>query len=279
MTRLLAILLVTAPIAAQIADGDRHYAARAEGGQGARATSARIDHAIAAFEIAVVESPEDLEARWKLLRALRYKGAYASSTTEEKKRIYGAAKSAGQKALAVVARQLAARGVNGAKAKETEIAAVGKTIPGVGEIYLWDSINWGEWALAYGKLAAAREGAADKIRREATIAMLIDPRMEDGAPARVLGRLHDQTPRIPFLTGWASSKEAVRFLEQSLQIDPDNKLTMLFLAEALVARDDDAKPRATQLLRAVASRPNDPLYPVEDAAAVEDARKLLAKWK
>ena len=33
-------------------------------------------------------------------------------------------------------------------------------------------------------------------------------------PSRVLGRLHDQTPRIPFITGWASSKEAVRFLER-----------------------------------------------------------------
>ena len=52
-------------------------------------------------------------------------------------------------------------------------------------------MNWGEWALAYGKMAAVRQGAADRIRSEATIAMLINPKMDGGGPQRVLGRLHD----------------------------------------------------------------------------------------
>ena len=111
----------------------------------------------------------------------------------------------------------------------------------------------GEWALVYGKLAAARQGAADRIRREATIAYLMDPKLEAGTPPRVLGRLHDQTPRIPFITGWASSKEAVRFLEESLRIDPTNAITIVFLAEALVS-NDRRQPRAIQLLRARSGR-------------------------
>lgn len=281
MNRLLlaALLLTAVPLAAQVGEGDRHYEARATGAQGARAASAEIDAAVAAYEKAVAAKPDDLEAHWKLLRAWRFKGAYASSSNEQKKKTYGAAKTAGERALALAARLLAARGVDAARATDKQIAAAGRSIPGLAELYLWDAVNWGEWALSYGKLAAAREGAADRIRRQATIAMLIDPKLEGGAPSRVLGRLHDQTPRIPFLTGWASSKEAVRFLEESLRLDPPNKLTKLFLAEALVSNDTKTKARARQLLQSVVSAPNDPRYEVEDQAAGDDARKLLAKWQ
>jgi hypothetical protein len=148
-------------------------------------------------------------------------------------------------------------------------------MPGAAEVFFWDSVNWGEWALVYGKMAAVREGAADRIRREATIAHLIDPHLEGGAPSRVLGRLHDQTPRIPFITGWASSKEAVRFLNESLRLAPGNKLTLVFLAEAMVSDDSSTKPKAIQMLRGVVAAPNDPKYAVEDAAANEDAKALL----
>jgi hypothetical protein len=127
-------------------------------------------------------------------------------------------------------------------------------------------------------MAAARQGAADRIRREATIAMLADPSLEGGAPSRVLGRLHDQTPRIPFITGWASSKEAVRFLEESRRHDPANKLTLVFLAEAMVSHDSSTKPKAIELLRSVISTPANPGYVVEEAQAVEDAKAVLRKW-
>ncbi|MFZ2493272.1 MAG: hypothetical protein WA208_17475, partial [Thermoanaerobaculia bacterium] len=87
-----------------------------------------------------------------------------------------------------------------------------------------------------------------------------------------------QTPRIPFITGWASSKEAVRFLEESHKAAPANKITIVFLAEALVSNDSAAKQRAIQLLRSAIASPNDPKYAVEDAQAVEDAKGLLAKF-
>src|SRR5436190_6506869 len=114
-------------------------------------------------------------------------------------------------------------------------------------------------------MAAVREGAADRIRREATVAMTIDPKLEGGAPARVLGRLHDQTPRVPFITGWASSKEAVRFLKESLKLDPANKITKVFLAEAMVSNDGGTKPAAIALLREVVKAPNDPTFEVEES--------------
>ena len=145
-------------------------------------------------------------------------------------------------------------------------------------MFFWDSVNWGEWALAYGKMAAVREGAADRIRREATIAMLIDPKTDGGGPQRVLGRLHDQTPHVPFLTGWASSREAVRFLKESYKIDPTNKITRVFLADAMVSNDSSSGPEAIRILREVISSPNDPNYEVENARAQEDAKALLREW-
>jgi len=272
MKRLTILLLFNAcacfSLLAQVAEGDRHYAMRAEGAQGGRARPEHVDAAIAAYARGT-----DLESQWKLLRAYRFKGAYVAATTDDKKKVYGAAKVAGEKALATVNKML---GVN-AKTPEKHVAAAARAVHGAAEVFLWDAVNWGEWALAYGKLAAAREGAADRIRREATIAMLADPRVEGGAPARVLGRLHDQTPRIPFITGWASEKEAVRFLNESLRIDPPNKITIVFLAEAMVANDSKTKPQAIKMLRDVIAAPNDPQYVVEWAAATEDARALLKK--
>ncbi|MGZ5477341.1 MAG: hypothetical protein ACXWH1_12695 [Thermoanaerobaculia bacterium] len=273
------LILVASAATAQIADGDQHWNMRAEGAQNGHARADHINAAILAYQKATATDPNDLEARWKLLRSLRFKGAYVASTNEEKRQVYSQAKLAGDDAMKVVDRQLAAKGINSvSKATEKQIADVAKAVPGVPEIFLWDAINWGEWALAYGKFAAAREGAADRIRREATIANFVDPRLEGGSPSRVLGRLHDQTPRIPFITGWASSKEAVKFLNDSLKVDPTNKITIVFLAEAMVSNNSDTRPQAVQMLKNAVSAPVDPNYVVEQTAALNDAKNLLRKW-
>ncbi len=273
-----AMLLFALSAQAQTAEGDRHWALRAEGSQGGRAKVEHIDAAIAGYQKAVAQNANDLAAQWKLLRALRFKGAYVAGSVDQKKQVYTQAKDAGERALAVVRRLVAAKGVDPVKAKEKQVADAARSIPGAAEVYLWDAVNWGEWALAYGKMAAARQGAADRIRREATIARLVDARLEGGTPSRVLGRLHDQTPRIPFITGWASGREAVQFLTESQKIDPANKITMVFLAEAMVSQSSSSKPQAMQLLRTAVSAPNEPEFFVEQSAAQAEARELLKKW-
>jgi tetratricopeptide (TPR) repeat protein len=281
MRKIMLIATVTAAFAftaaAQLSEGDQHWNARAEGHVGGRAKAAQIDAAIAAYQKAVAQEPNNLEARWKLLRAMRFKGAYVASTNDEKKNVYGAAKTAGERAMTIVNRALAAKNVK-PDAPEKKVAEAARTIAGAGEVFFWDSVNWGEWALAYGKMAAVRQGAADRIRREATIAMLANPKMEGGGPQRVLGRLHDETPHVPFLTGWASSKEAVRFLSESYKLDPTNKITRVFLADAMVSNDSKSAPEAVRILREVINTPNDPNYEVENAQAQEDAKALLRQW-
>lgn len=272
-------LVFAAGLSAQVSDGDQHWAARAEGHQGARARATQIDGAITAYRTASTKDPADLEARWKLLRALRFKGAYVASSNDDKKQIYTMAKNIGNEAMAVLDAKLRAKGVSSvAKATEKQVADAARTIPGAAEVFHWDAVNWGEWALVYGKMAAVREGAADRIRREATIANMIDPKLDGGGPARVLGRLHDQTPHVPFITGWASSREAVKFLNESLRSDPTNKITKVFLAEALVNNTTESRLKAVQMLKDVVSSPNDPNFEVEGLQAQEDAKALLRKW-
>src|SRR3954471_17198075 len=93
-------LVVTLPLTAQVAEGDAHWNARAEGAQNGHAKAARIDAAIAAYQKAVAANPNDLDAQWKLLRAIRFQGADVGTTNDEKKAVYAAAKKAGEAAMA-----------------------------------------------------------------------------------------------------------------------------------------------------------------------------------
>jgi hypothetical protein len=258
------VLLAALPMSAQLAVGDAHWANRAKGAQ-------EVEAAIAAYQRAL--TPTDLVTHARLLRAYRFKGAYIAKTAEEKRKVYSIAISAGVKALAI----LAPRGIN-TNLPERQAAELVKGIPGAADVLLWDAINWGEWALVHGKLAAARQGVADRIRWQATVASLAAPALEGGAAFRVLGRLHSQTPRIPFITGWASQKEAVRFLKEAMKIDPASKITILFLAEAMVDNDPKTRPQAIKMLRDAIAAPNNPEFATEEAAAVEDAKALLRKW-
>ena len=268
------LCVITNSAAAQVAEGDSLYARRGEGHQGAHASAKTIDGAIAAYQKAIAEAPQDLEPRAKLLRAIRYKGAYVARTNEEKKSVYAAGKKASGEAMAVLARKLP----KAAEATPQQLAPQLRAIPFATDIYYWDSVLWGEWAVAYGKMAALSEGAADRIKRNATVAMLADSRLEGGGGARVLGRLHNQTPRVPFVTGWASDAEAVKLLRQSADADPSIKITRVFLAEAMVAADKKKRAEAVRILKEVIAAPTDPAFIVEDLDAQEKARALLKSW-
>lgn len=275
----LLLAIVTLPAAAQIAAGDENYALRAEGSQGAKAAPARIDAAIAAYRAAIAADPASLEARWKLARALRFKGSYTVSDVESKKAIFGQARAVTEEALKMVEKALQARGIKSLEqVDDTTIANAAKSIPHAAETFYWDCVSWGEWAVAFGKMAAVRQGAADRIKRSSTVTMLIDPNLEGGGGARVLGRLHNQTPRVPLLTSWASDELAVKYLKDAAARQPNDKLTKVFLAEALVSDSSMNKKEAIAMLKSVLNTPNDPAYAVEHAAAQNDARKLLADW-
>ena len=275
----LLVALLALPATAQIATGDENWRLRAEGSQGANANPARIDAAIAAYRAAITAEPSTVEARWKLARAFWFKGKYTTSNNETKKTIFLQARNFTQEALTLLEKTLKSRGIAGLdKASNEAVAKASRAIPHAGDTFYWDSVAWGEWAVAFGKMAAVRQGAADRILHSSTIAMLIDPMIGAGGGERVLGRLHNQTPRVPFVTGWASDKLAVKYLKQSLSREPGDKVTKVFLAEAMVAESSTNKKAAIALLREVLNTPDDPAFAVEHAGAQSDARKLLADW-
>src|SRR5216117_4578677 len=58
-----------------VAEADRMYLRRQEGRVGIKASAGPINQAIAGYEKATA-NPHYVEARWKLMRALYFKGAY-----------------------------------------------------------------------------------------------------------------------------------------------------------------------------------------------------------
>lgn len=90
----------------------------------------------------------------------------------------------------------------------------------------------------------------------------------------MLGRLHAEAPKIPFITGWIDRAVAISELETARALS-DDSLTLLYYVEALLAYDPSRRQEAMELLRRVAAREGEPYDFVEDKRAVADARALL----
>jgi tetratricopeptide (TPR) repeat protein len=263
----------------RIQEGDQHWDLRAEGSQGSRADPKEIDQAISAYWQALLIDPESLAARWRLMRVLYFKAEYTPNSNDEKKKLFEEGKGIGEEALQRI-RQNAARriGKSVGKASPVELATLLKGSENVVECFFWSSANWGGWSLAFGKLQAAREGAATKIRDLAAAVILMDPNYAEGGGYRVLGRLHHQTPAIPFITGWASTKEAVVLLRHAAEIGPRHPLNRLYLAEALWDLNRDNHEEALKIIQALENDQPRAQFLVEDKAVQERAQSLWMSW-
>ncbi len=246
---------------------------------GGAALPGPIATVIAACRKGIAEAPESIDMRWRLMRAFYFKGEYAAVDVAEKRAIFEEGKVAGEEALALIRKEAAVRmGKPLESASPVELVPFIKGRPDVVAAFYWASVDWGKWAIVFGKTAAVRKGAAAKIRDYATAVILLDPQFEGGGGYRVLGRLHHQTPSVPFLTGWASRGEALRNLRLAVRTLPGDFINRLYLAEAMwdyeAARRDEAK-KALEALIAGTPSPN---LPVEDRKTQEVARADLAAW-
>ena len=263
-----------ADAAAAIARGDAAWERRAEGAQGGRAARAPIAAAVAAYEEAVKAAPANLEASWKLLRALWFEGEYVARSQEEKQRIFGRGKAVSDNAWAVVGKRVGPKRLEAERAADR--AAVLRGVPEAPPLLLWSAADWGLWGNAFGKLAAARQGVGERVRDWAETLIALDERFEGGAGHRVLGRLHSEAPKVPFFTGWVDHDKAIAELEKALAMAPDELSNRFYLADALLEHRPAAKARAMVLLREVAAAKPRPSAPVEDAALSADATRRLA---
>lgn len=262
-----------------LAAADRLWAARGEGATSGEVPPARIDPVIAACRKAIELDPDSLEGRWRLMRALYFKGEHTTRDPEDQKRIFEEGKKAGDEALGVVRKKVSSStGRATDKDGPVALAPAAKAIPGAAATFLWTGINWGKWALVFGKTAAARQGAAAKIRDDAEAVILIDPDFEEGAGYRLLGRVHHQTPSIPFITGWASRSQAIRNLRTAMEKGPKNFYNRLYWAEVLNDYEPSRRDEAKKILEAlVADTPSAALL-VEDLRVQEEARADLKAW-
>ncbi len=254
------------------AQAEVSYAQRADGSTGGIANPERIDHAIALYRRALQESPESLEVLAGLLRALHFKGAFCGAPLAERRAVFEEAKNLGQAAVERLERPLAG------PPEQARISRL-REQPGAAGVYFWTAACWGQWALVRGKLAAARQGVAGKIRDLADAVIAIDPGFEEGGGYRVLGRLHHQSPKIPFITGWVSKQKAVQYLRESLAIEPRNAVTRFFLAEAILDHDANNLTEARRLLLSCADDPPRPEFLIEERSYAEEARALLKRLR
>ena len=265
--------------ASRAAEADRLWDTRAAGATGGMALPGPIDAVIATCRKGIVEAPGSIDLRWRLMRAFYFKGEYAVFDVASKRAIFDEGKVAGEEALALIRKDAGVRtGKPLEKASPVELVPFVTGRPDVVAAFYWASVDWGKWAIVFGKMAAVKKGAAAKIRDYATSVILLDSQLEGGGGYRVLGRLHHQTPSVPFLTGWASREEALRNLRLAIKTLPGDFINRLYLAEAMwdyeAARRDEARKALETLIAATPS----PSLPVEDRKTQEVARAVLTSW-
>ncbi len=252
--------------------GDQAYARRAEGHAGPWAAPGPISEAIAAYEEAVAAEPENHLARTKLLRALFFKGDYSLEDRDAKLCVFERGQILGEEGID---RLLAGTRFDRRGGKDfRDLVQHLDNQPGAAGIYYWTAVHWGVWGRHRGKIAAARQGVAGKIRDYAAIVNAIDSGYDRGGGHRMLGRLHAEAPRIPLVTGWVNRKKAISELETARSFS-DDPLTLLYFIEALLDYDTSRRNEAMDLLRGLVTRKEGPDDLVEEMRAVSDARTLL----
>ena len=246
------------PSASAVALGDAAWADRASrlDASGRLADPVEIEAAIVHYQSALAASPEALEVRWKLLRALHYSVDFAQRPDAAKDASLSSAIEVAQTSADLLAE---GSGSNADRAR----------------LYFWSSIAWGTRANRVGILTVVREGAARRMHDGASRSLALDPRVDDGGALRLLSRLHGALPKVPFVTGWVDRAQALPYAERAFALDPEHPGSRLVLAVTLLERAPDRADEARGLLEAVASLEPRPAFVVEDLSIREQGRERL----
>ena len=267
---------VAEPPEALVARGDSAWARRADGGRDGRAHAGPIGEAVAAYRRALEASPDSIEIRERLLRALYFQATFATPDRQTRRAIYARGRQLAEEGIDRLAVDLGRTApLDRHSPEETAAALAGR--PESAALFFWAAGHWGLWAEMGGALAAARSGAARRIRDYAEIVILLDERFEAGGGHRILGRLHTEAPRIPLVTGWVDRGLAVTSLERAVTLAPSEPLNRLYLADALLRFRPRRRDEAMAMIEALIAELPRPGFSVHDQKTVADARQLLAR--
>lgn len=262
-----------------MARGDAAWARRAGGHTDGVARPGPVEKAIAAYERALADDPDAGEVRIKLLRALYFLGEYAIPEKKDKIAVFERGKQVAEEGI-----DRLAIGFDGDPRPRWDDPEAHRALdrhfekrPDAVGIYLWAANHWALWGRYQGPIAAARQGAANKIRDYAHVVIALDAAYDRGGGYRVLGRLHHEAPKVPFVTGWVDRDTGLTTLSRAVKTAPDDLLNRLYWIEAVYQHDRKRRDEAIDNLRQLAAREPDPDFLIEELNVLLDARELLAK--
>jgi len=244
------------------------YARRAEGSEGPDCAPANIEAALDAYRHAMTLDPDSLAARRGFLRAVFFRVGFCKVEPGSMAPLFEEAKQLGDETV-----QRLEAGRSGSR--KEKLTAVLRSDPLAAEVFLWTAAAWGQWAVDH-KIAAAWQGTAGKMRDLAEVVNAVRPETLDGGGYLILGRLHTEAPKIPFLTGWVSKEKGLAALRQGLTYLPHGKNHLFFLGAALVEHDPKTREEGLALLRRCAETPASSQGVVEDRHYMDKASRLLA---
>ncbi len=263
----LAVSVDASGAAGAIAAGDAHFARRAEGAKTGVARPQETDAAISDYRRAIALDGSSLDARLKLLRAYFFRGGFCGASSAEQIDIFTAAKDVAEDTVQLLDTRTGR--------SRSHVDSRAGAVPVAAAVYLWAAVSWGQWAVSH-PARGAWQHAPTRIRDLAEAAIAIDPRADQAGGHLVLGRLHTEAPRVPFLTHWVDRAAGLQHLRTALSLSPDSPQIMFFLAEALLRLEPSSAQEARGLLVRCASVKPRPEYPVEDEHYAWQARDRLA---
>jgi hypothetical protein len=262
----------------EIARGDAAWARRAEGERAGRPQPEPILEAVDSYTSAVEARPENLEARWKLLRALHFAGDFAAQDPQEKHELFERARDVSEQGLVLLADRVGAE----VRLDEMDPPDVSRNLDAadlppsdVARLYFWSAINWGSWSRGAGMLTAVRRGVANRIHRYALVTAELEPEYEEGGVFRLLGSLHAGLPRVPFVSPWVDRDQSIALLERAYAMAPAHPGNGLLLATTLLELAPSRRAEAVGLLQQIDTLPRRREMHIEDLAIRKQARESL----
>lgn len=262
-----------------VARGDLAWARRAVGEQDGNPVTGPILESVSSYERALTARPASLEAHWKLLRALYFAGYFATQEKQKRLDLFDRGREVAENGILLLADQVS----DGKRLEEFDPDTLRSRLEptdilhsDVARLYFWSAINWGAWSRDVGLLRAVYQGVANRLYQYTLITITLEPDYFEGGAYRLLGRLHAELPRVPFVSGWVDREKSIPLVEHAYATapaEPGNRLllalTLLDLAPerrlegfALLKQVDELKPRASMR--------------IEDLAVRKEARKRLA---
>jgi hypothetical protein len=263
-----------------VARGDLAWARRAEGEENGIPLTDPILTAVRSYESALAARPANLEAHWKLLRALYFAGYFGAQDKQERLALFDRGRDVSESGLSFLKEQVAA----GKRLEELDpdtlasrIEPLGISPSDVARLYFWSAINWGAWSRDVGLLSAVYQGVANRLHQYTLVTIALEPDYFEGGAFRLLGRLHAELPRVPFVSGWVDRKQSIPLVERAYATAPAEPGNRLLLALTLLDHAPERYSEGLYLLRQVETLTPRPSMHIEDLAVRREARKRLAE--